>query len=97
MIPVIVGAVALAAGVLVGFLIRANIAKSSANTLEAQARQDGIGVEEARQRAASKMPLQRIATPQEVADVVVYLSSARASYVSGSILNVDGASSPAVV
>jgi NAD(P)-dependent dehydrogenase (short-subunit alcohol dehydrogenase family) len=43
------------------------------------------------------MPLKRIATPEEVADVVVYLSSARASYVSGAIVNVDGASSPAVV
>ena len=42
MIPVIVGVVALAAGVLVGFLIRSNIAKSSANTLEAQARQKAI-------------------------------------------------------
>ena len=44
MIPVIVGAVALAAGVLVGFLIRANIARSSATTLEAQAREKGIKV-----------------------------------------------------
>ena len=65
--------------------------------LEAQARQDGITVEEARRGAASGMPLQRLATPEEVADVVVYLSSARASYVSGSIVNVDGASAPAVV
>ena len=46
MIPVIVGVVALAAGVLVGFLVRANIAKSSANTLEAQARQKSIEADE---------------------------------------------------
>lgn len=65
--------------------------------IEAEARQDGISVEEAERRAASRMPLQRIATPEEVADVVAYLSSARASYVSGAIVNVDGASSPAVV
>ncbi|MCC7100893.1 MAG: SDR family NAD(P)-dependent oxidoreductase [Rubrivivax sp.] len=65
--------------------------------MEADARQEGISVEEAGRRAAARMPLQRIATPEEVADVVVYLSSARASYVSGSIINVDGASSPAVV
>src|SRR3954451_12567423 len=59
MIPVIVGAVALAAGVLVGFLIRANIAKSSANTLEAQARQKSIEADErlvkADQEAASAL------------------------------------------
>jgi len=65
--------------------------------LAAQARQEGITVEEALQRSASRMPLGRIATPEEVADVVVYLSSGRASYVSGSILSIDGASSPSVV
>ena len=65
--------------------------------LAAQARQDGISMEEALRRSAAGMPLGRIATPEEVADVVVYLSSARASYVSGSILNIDGASAPAVV
>lgn len=65
--------------------------------LAAQARQEGISVEEARQRSAARMPLQRIATPEEVADVVVFLSSARASYVSGAIVNIDGASAPAVV
>ena len=65
--------------------------------LAAQARQEGISVEEALRRSAAKMPLQRIAQPEEVADVVVFLSSRRASYVSGAIVNVDGASSPAVV
>ena len=65
--------------------------------MEADARQEGISVEEAGRRAAARMPLQRIATPEEVADVVVYLSSARASYVSGAIVNIDGASLPAVV
>lgn len=65
--------------------------------LAAQTRQDGITAEEALQRAAARMPLGRIATAEEVADVVVFLGSARASYVSGAILNVDGASSPSVV
>ncbi len=62
-----------------------------------QARQEGIPEEEALRRSAARMPLRRIATAEEVADVVVYLSSERASYVSGAILNIDGASSPAVV
>jgi NAD(P)-dependent dehydrogenase (short-subunit alcohol dehydrogenase family) len=65
--------------------------------LAAQARQEGISVEEALRRSAARMPFQRFATPEEVADVVVYLSSRRASYVSGAIVNVDGASSAAVV
>ncbi|HLB39431.1 MAG TPA: ribonuclease Y [Actinomycetota bacterium] len=38
-VPVIVGVVAFAMGALVGFLVRANMAKSSANTLESKARE----------------------------------------------------------
>jgi len=57
MTPVIVGVAALAVGVVVGFLVRANMAKSSANTLEAQARQQVIAAEqkvlEANQEAAT--------------------------------------------
>ena len=57
MIPVIVGVVALVVGATVGFLVRANMAKSSANTLEAQARQQVIAAEqkvlEANQEAAT--------------------------------------------
>jgi ribonuclease Y len=57
MIPVIVGVAALVVGAFVGFLVRANMAKSSANTLEAQARQQVIAAEqkvlEANQEAAT--------------------------------------------
>jgi ribonuclease Y len=57
MIPVIVGVAALVVGATVGFLVRANMAKSSANTLEAQARQQVIAAEqkvlEANQEAAT--------------------------------------------
>ena len=57
MTPVIVGVAALAVGVVVGFLVRANMAKSSANTLEAQARQRSMEADskvlEANQEAAA--------------------------------------------
>jgi ribonucrease Y len=56
MIPVIVGIVALAIGAAVGFLVRANMAKTSATTLEAQARQRSVEADskvlEAAQHAA---------------------------------------------
>ena len=39
---------------------------------------------------ASKLPAGRAATPRELADVVAFLASARASYVSGTIVTVDG-------
>jgi 3-oxoacyl-[acyl-carrier protein] reductase len=39
---------------------------------------------------ARQIPLSRLATPQEIADVVVFLASERASYVTGTALAVDG-------
>jgi NAD(P)-dependent dehydrogenase (short-subunit alcohol dehydrogenase family) len=35
-------------------------------------------------------PLGRLARTEEIADTVVYLASARASYISGAIVTVDG-------
>lgn len=54
------------------------------------------------QRAAAgirepKAPFGRIATPDEIGDVVAFLASARASYVSGSIQVVDGGQSVAKI
>lgn len=65
--------------------------------LKAEAAQRGISEEEAERQSAAAMPLRRLAKAEEVADAVVYLSSARASYISGAIVNVDGAGSAAVV
>lgn len=41
-------------------------------------------------RLASMAPFQRIGTPDEVADPVVFLASKEASWISGAILNVSG-------
>ncbi|MDR0440211.1 MAG: SDR family oxidoreductase [Candidatus Accumulibacter sp.] len=65
--------------------------------LLAEARMNGCTPEEALARACSELPLGRIATPEEIADAVVFLCSARASYVSGAILAMDGALTPTVV
>jgi NAD(P)-dependent dehydrogenase (short-subunit alcohol dehydrogenase family) len=40
--------------------------------------------------ATMNLPFGRMATSEEVADAVVFLASARASYISGVVLNVDG-------
>jgi len=45
---------------------------------------------EAMKMVMSRTPLQRIGTPQEVADVVAFLASDKASYVSGETIYIDG-------
>jgi 3-oxoacyl-[acyl-carrier protein] reductase len=55
-----------------------------------QAEQHGISEAESAGRLASGIPLKRFGTPEEFADMVVFLASARASYVTGSTIAVDG-------
>jgi len=65
--------------------------------MQAEARQQGVTVEEAIASATKSLPLKRFADPEEIADAVVYLASARASYVTGALLAMDGALTPMVV
>ena len=50
----------------------------------------GITKDEYFKRAAEEIPLRRLADPKEMADVVAFLASERASYVSGVSIQVDG-------
>jgi NAD(P)-dependent dehydrogenase (short-subunit alcohol dehydrogenase family) len=61
------------------------------------ARQRNVGEDEVLRQAEKKLPLGRIARPEEVAAAVLFLASPRASYVSGAILSMDGAAVPMVV
>ena len=65
--------------------------------MQAEARQQGISMEEALTRAKATRPLGRIAEPSEIADAVVYLASKRASYITGAVVAMDGAVTPMVV
>jgi NAD(P)-dependent dehydrogenase (short-subunit alcohol dehydrogenase family) len=65
--------------------------------LSVQARAEGLTSEEMARRAAAAIPLGRFAAPAEIADTVLYLASARSSYVNGAIVSMDGGSSPIVV
>ena len=49
-----------------------------------------LGSEDARQRVLGRTPMKRLGTPAEVADVVAWLASDAASYVTGEIVYVDG-------
>ena len=68
-----------------------------AEGIAAEARLRQISEAEVLRQATANAPLGRLAAPQEIADVVLFLASPRAAYVSGAVLSVDGASSPMVV
>lgn len=65
--------------------------------LAVEARAHGVSIEEALAKTSADLPLGRVAEPEEIADAVLFLCSARASYISGAIVSMDGAITPMVV
>lgn len=61
-----------------------------AELAEATAKKQNISIDEATQRMQSDIPLGRYASPKELGDVVAFLASDRASFVSGINVLVDG-------
>jgi NAD(P)-dependent dehydrogenase (short-subunit alcohol dehydrogenase family) len=64
--------------------------------IETDARNSNIAKETALARMVEKLPLGRIAQPQEVANAVVFLASSRASYINGVNLMMDGSLVPMI-
>src|SRR5262249_8220611 len=71
-----------------GFTATARLLELS-STLAAR---QGVTPEQVEARWASQAPLGRVGQPKEFADVVVFLASERASYVTGASIAVDGGS-----
>jgi NAD(P)-dependent dehydrogenase (short-subunit alcohol dehydrogenase family) len=65
--------------------------------MEADAKLAGISPDEALKRATDRVPLGRLAEPEEIANAVLFLASERAGYVTGAIVAMDGAATPIVV
>ena len=55
-----------------------------------RAEQEGLSVEESSQKHAREIPLGRFGRPEEFADLVVFLASERASYITGTAIQIDG-------
>lgn len=60
------------------------------NLNTANAKTYGVSVEEIMKRQAEEIPLGRVAQPEEFANAAVFLVSPAASYITGTMLTVDG-------
>ena len=64
--------------------------------LNAEARMTGLAADEILARQQARIPLQRLATPEEIAEVTLFLASSHASYVTGAIIPMDGGASAVI-
>jgi 3-oxoacyl-[acyl-carrier protein] reductase len=78
-------------GVTANIIVPGRIATDRIKFLdEAKAKREGRSVDEVSAESTGSIPLGRYGKPEEYADVVTFLASARAAYVTGSVVRVDG-------
>ena len=79
------------AGITVNCVAPGRIATDRVAELDqAQALREGLALAEVQRRSRASIPAGRYGDPEEFAAVVSFLASARASYVTGSVVRVDG-------
>jgi len=78
-------------GITVNCLAPGRIATDRVAELDrSQAERTGIELEEVKRQARASIPLQRYGEDAEFASVAVFLASTQASYITGSLIRVDG-------
>ncbi len=61
------------------------------------ARLEQISIEQARAEAISRIPMGRMAAPEDLANATLFLASEKAAYITGVTVSMDGAQSPVVL
>lgn len=85
-------------GILVNAVNPGPVATERWNGLvRAYARDKGMSFDDASRQAVKSLPLGRICTPEEVASVVVFVASPRASYMNGAWITLDGGQRKAIM
>ncbi|MGH8417399.1 MAG: SDR family oxidoreductase [Pseudomonas sp.] len=67
-----------------------------AEGMAADAAHAGISMDAAIERSVQKIPMGRMAKPEEIADLVLFLASDKARYITGTVITMDGAEHPLV-
>jgi len=84
-------------GITVNNVCPGNIATERLITLiEERAQKDGLQMEEAIEIEERRVPMGHLGDPEDVANLVVFLASAKAHYITGTTIQVDGGSTIAV-
>lgn len=84
-------------GVTVNIILPGRIATQRIQQLdEAKAKRENRAVEDIVQESTSSIPVGRYGDPKEYGDVVAFLASMNAAYVTGSVIRVDGGLIPSV-
>ena len=68
-----------------------------AEGLRAEAKRLGVSEADALKTTIEKIPMGRLAEADEIASMTVFAASAKASYLSGVVITMDGVSAPIVV
>jgi 3-oxoacyl-[acyl-carrier protein] reductase len=78
-------------GVLVNAVMPGHVLTARQKELnEIRSREQGITTDEYAARVVSNIPIARHGRPEEIGDVVAFLASERASYITGATIQVDG-------